>query len=267
MIPDFGMKKVFFDEIEGTKELLLAGFYHNKQEYTGIVDINGKVLVPFSNIEIQECFSDFSRNNYCFTRFDDGKNNYESFHLSKTDENFHMVADITGNEITSCRLVNTIKDNYWFIESTTDGITEVCLYDVKNHKILTPLFTEISFEKEKGKILAYVEKELYTKKENDIIILGSLVSFIDHQGNFITPLYMPEKNQEYDARSYKFDTSFKSFNRTVQSIIQILELEYDNNTVMVTNHINYMFSNPYTEEEMNSAKRETKILNYTRRNK
>ena len=156
-----------------------------------------------------------------------------------------------------------LKNNYWFLESTTRDIVEVSLYDVKTHTILTPSFGLISFEREKGRILAYVEKGLYTKKDDEDILLGTLVSFIDHQGNFVTPLYMPMKDLEYDSRSYNFDKSFKSFNRTIQVMIQDLEIENKG----ISNHINYMFNNPYTIEEMNSVKSNAKILDYTRRNK
>lgn len=265
-IEGFGKKVVNFYVIEGTNDLLELEFSHKRKKYYAIVDTSGRLLVPISNIPFLEVFATNDRCNYCFTRQDKETDDYESFHVQKQkDDKFYLKADIKGNKITNCRLVGTINDDYWFIESTTNGITEVSLYDVKNVEIITPGFTEISFEEEKSRVLAFVEKDLYTEIDGENILLTSLLGFIDYKGNFVTPLYDVEIDKEYETLSYNFDKSFKSFNRTMESITQKYRDKYFETNKHVTEVLLEMFNNLYSIPDM-AKKEPAKILEYRRKN-
>lgn len=264
-IEGFGEKKVNLWSIEGTDELLGLEFSHKKKKHYGIIDKTGRLLVPFSCVPIVEVFATNDCSSYCFTRQDDaGK--YESFHLMKNKEGkFTLKADIIGNDITVCRLVSTVKDNYWFIESTTNDITEVCLYDVKNAKILTPLFADISFEEEESRVLAFVEKELYGEMDDgEIVYLTSLLSYIDYEGNFVAPFYDPKNDLCYDTKTYNFDKSFKSFNRFIESVTLKNLKKYQEENDHVTEVLADMFMNLYPVEEIKYEPKRAKILEFRR---
>ena len=115
MIPGYGKQELYLYEVEGTDELFLADFCYQDKEYEGVVDLNANLLVPFSTVKIQDCFADLDRSNYCFTRFNDNGKTCESFHLSRIDGNYQLVEDIKGNEITTCKLIPSGKNNYWFL--------------------------------------------------------------------------------------------------------------------------------------------------------
>lgn len=265
-IEGFGEKRITLYEIEGTKELYQIEFSHKKKKYYGVVDFNGRLLISISEVPIIEIFATNDRLNYCFTKFDDENNSYESFHLQKQEDGkFSLKAYVKGNENTNCRLVDTIKDEYWFIESTTDGIVNFSLYDVKQAKILTPGFTGISFEEEKSRVLAFVEKDIFTDIDGDIVYLTSLLSYIDYEGNFVTPIYDTDKEVDsyYDAISYNFDKSFKSYNRFIESVTEKHRNRYIEHNNHVTEVLADMFTNLYSVEDI-KKKTPTKILEYKR---
>jgi len=267
-IEGFGEKRITLYEIEGTKELFQLQFSHKMKKYYGIVDFTGRVLVSISEVPIVEIFATNDRLNYCFTKFDEENNSYESFHLQKqNDGKFYLKADVKGNEVTNCRLVGTIRDEYWFIESTTNDIVNFSLYDVNQAKILTPGFTGISFEEEDSRVLAFVEKDIYTDIDGDIVYLTSLLSYIDYDGNFVAPIYDTDKEIDsyYEAISYNLDKSFKSYNRFIESVTQKHRNRYIEHSNHVTEVLADMFTNLYSVEDI-KKKKLTKILEYKRSN-
>lgn len=262
-IEGYGYKRLYLIEINESTELYVAYFKHKKKDIYGVVDNNGRLLVSFSECEFDDIFFNKNKSDFCFTRFNSDKTDYESFHIKKMNDNlFYQRAHIQGNGYTKCRLLKTKKDDFWFIESTTDGITEVSLYSVDEAKILTPGFTEISFEEEKSRVLAYIEKVLYFIDEDGYPIkLASLLAYIDWQGRFLTPLYMPEKDMYYESISYNFDHNFKSYNLVIDSITNQLYKEYKVKTGLVTANLDAMFNNIYTEEEL-AMHPKTKVLQF-----
>lgn len=259
-VESFGYQKVFITEIEGLKELFLAEFSYKNDKYYGVIDIDGKLLVPFSNNDIIEVFATDDKSECCFTfEYELG---YRSFHISKCADKYVLKADIHGNDCTSCRLVNTIKDGYWFIESVTDGLTEYSLYDPYQCKILTPSFTDISFEEEDGRILAYVERDLATKYENEWYFLGSICSYIDKSGKFVTGIYVPEFDLCYDGRRYNDDPNFKAFNLFSESIKKKLEDDKFKREQYITDVLAGMFSEPYDCNDMVICHEPAKIIKF-----
>lgn len=263
-IEGFGKKKVKLYAIEGTNELFVLKFSHNRKNYCSIIDSFSRILIPITDIPILEAFATNDRTSYCFTKQDKYTGNYESFHLLKADDGkFYLRADIKGDENTNCRLVATIKDEYWFIESTTNDITYLNLYDARNAKILTPCFTEISFEEEQSRVLAYVEKDLYANIDDENVYLTSLCSYIDYNGNFISSIYDTENDERYDARSYNFDKKFKRFNMFTKSLINDYINKYNYKQKKVTETLVEMFNDLYCTEDL-KMKEPAKILKYRR---
>lgn len=267
LVEGFGKKHLTLYEVTGTDQLLIATFKHENKSYQGIINIKGQILVPFDTILIQDIFATKDHTNYCFTRYNKENNKHHSYHLQYDDNNFYLAADIVGNDKTNCRLIETEKNEFWLIETTTDGITEVSLYDIYNKKILTPGFTEISFEQQKSRILALVEKAIYTKNCDENIYLASLMAYIDYNGKFVTPLYNPEKEETYDSKMYNFDESFKSYYNAIEIITEKFEEEYFEKSERVYEQLDFLFNHPYTDEEIKLAKRKAKIIDFNSRRK
>ena len=141
------------------------------------------------------------------------------------------------------------------------------MYDVNNHKIITPGFTEISFEQEESRVLAYVEKVLYGDVDGETVYLGSVMSYIDYQGNFLAPLYIPEIDKIFDMLSYNNDSSFKSFNMLTRRIAEGLMIDYQKKSNLVNERLEAMYNNLYTQEELDNAKTKAIILDYNTRRK
>lgn len=267
IIEGFGEKEIFLYEVENTEELFELEFSDNDKTYCGIVDVNGRLLVPISEIPFLEAFATKDSTNYCFTRFDEEENNYESFHLQKQEDGkFYLKADIKGDNYNNCRLIGTEKDNYWLIENTYNDITEVALYDVRRAKILTPAFTCISFEVEKSRVLAYVEKEIYSEIDGEQVYLTSLLSFIDYEGNFIAPLYDIDKEVDgyYDSIIFNYDKTFKYFNQFVKTIAEKHKIRYMEHSEHVSEVLIDMYNNLYSVEEINRKRKDAKILDFRR---
>lgn len=266
-VEGFGKKSILLYELDGTNEIFTASFKHLGNLYQGVVDKNGRILIPFDTIQITDIFSTKDYENYCITKYNENSKKYHSYHLQFRQGAFYLVADIVGNNYTNCRLIASEKDEFWFIEATTNDITEISLYDVYNYKIITPGFTEISFEQEESRVLAFVEKALYTKEGEENIYLSSLLGYIDYDGNFITPLLEAENELEYDTRKYNYDKTFKSFNTAIQLITEALEIEYQEKSQRVNEELANLFNNPYTEEEMQLSKTKTRIIEFNNRRK
>ena len=264
LIDNFGVVEVELFEVDN--ELLLCEFNYENKKYSGIIDKNNRVLVPFSSINLENYIFTMDRNNYCFERFSEGKNDYESFHLSKNKENglFYLRKQFVSDEENSIRVTDTDppKNSYWFVEITTRDITQKCLYDIRKALIITPAFDLISFETEKSRVLAYVEKGVYTIVDDEVILLASLSSFIDKDGNFLAPLYNPDADDFYDTLDFNYDKSFKHFNRVMDSIEAQLKYKFLEKRNYVEAILAQMYTNIYTEEEMKNSKCSAKILKF-----
>lgn len=268
-IEGFGEKEITLYVIENTEELFELQFSDKDIIYSAVVDVNGRVLVPISEMGFYEAFSTRDSNNYCFTRLNEETNDYESFHLQKQEDGkFYLRADIKGNQYNNCRLIGTEKDNYWLIENTYNNITEVSLYDVRNAKILTPSFSCISFEKEKSRVLAYVEKELYGEIDGEMVYLTRLLSYIDYNGKFIAPLYDIDKEIDgyYDAMIFNYDNSFKYFNQFIKNITEQRKNSYINHNQHITEVLMDMYNNLYSEDDVNRKRKDAKILEFRKGN-
>lgn len=264
-IEGFGEKKTEFYTIEGTSDLLKVQFYHDDKLYYGIVDKNGKLLVPISFNKIIEIFATQDNEDYCFIR-ENSSSNYESFHLGRDSSgNFNLKAHIVGNESNNLKIVDTEKDNYWLLSNTTNEITKVCLYDVKGAKILTPMFTEISFEEEESRVLAFVEEDIVVTVDEESIYLTSLLSYIDYEGNFVAPIYDTELDVYHDSLSYNIGKNFKSYNRFVESVTDKHKSKYLEKQDHINEVLADMFVNLYSIDEMKKDRKPAKILEYRRK--
>lgn len=257
-IEEYGYKKIEIYDIDDETDFNIVKFIHNNRIYTGLVTSSGEIIISFSTDEIYEIFATKDKKQYCFTfKTDSG---FRSYHIEKNDNKYCLKADIYGNDVTSCRLVNTINDNYWFIESNTNNLIEYSLYDPNNAKILTPAFTEISFEEEEGRVLAFVEKDIYKQEDNENYYLGSMLSYIDKNGSFLTPIYVPELDNFYDARCYNNDFNFKAFQTFLQRITIKLDEIYNQKNDYVTDILGNMYSNLYSENELVIEKGLAKVI-------
>jgi len=267
-IEGFGNKRIILYDVEGTEDLFGLMFFHKFKKYYCVADKNGRLLVPISDYPIVEVFATKDRKNYCFVK-EDLKGNFESFHVSIKEEDgkFYLKKSYKGNEYTNLRMIGTIKDNYWFLESVTDGIKEVCLYDVKKAQIITPLLTEISFEQEESRVLAYVEKEIYADIDDEKVYLTSLLSFIDYDGDFVTPFYDTEIDMYYETISYNFDKSFRSFRRFIDSVTQRSVDKYNEESNHVREVLADMFTNLYPVEDVKKVPKDAKILEFRKGSK
>ena len=262
-IVGFGKKEVNFLVSDELNDFYFCCFVHENKKYTGVTDKNGNLLMPFSDIPVQECFYTFNKSDYCFVRYTEGKTDYESYHLTKNADNtFQLKANITGNDYSSCRIIESGKNNYWFIETTTNDIATICLYDIKKSKIITPPVTEISFEKEKSRVLAYVTKDLYGEIDGEQVYLTTIATFIDKNGNFLAPLYDMKNDIQYPALDFNNDEYFKYYHNTINLIIQSLGREY----IQKRNHIDEvladMYTNIYTMEQLKPKKVKCKIIKF-----
>lgn len=262
-IEGYGYKKLYLIEINANTKLYVACFKHDKENMYGVIDGEGKLLIPFSNCEFEEIFSNKNKSDFCFTRFNSDKTDYESFHIKRENNGkFCQRAHIQGNGYTKCRLIRTEKDEFWFIEAITDGITEVSLYSVDEAKIITPGFTDISFEEEKSRVLAFTEKSLFHKNEDgNQVYLGALLAYIDWQGRFLTPFYQPEEDLYYESINYNFDRNFKSYNLVIDRIVERLYERYQIKSNQVNANLLEMFNNIYTEEEL-AMPVKTKVIEF-----
>ena len=261
-IAGFGKKEVKILVSDELEEFYFCSFKHDKKIYTSIIDKKGNLLIPFSNIPIQECFYTFNRSDYCFVRYDEGKTNYESFHLSRVDDRFCLKADITGNNFSTCRITESGKNKYWFIETTENNMTSRCLYDIKNAKIITPPFTEISFEEEKSRVLAYVTKDIYGEIDGELEYLTTLATFIDKDGRFLAPLYDMKNNMKYSAIDFNNDPNFRHYHHIINLIIQSLGRKLISEREHVDEVLADMFTNIYTEEELKPKPIKHKIIKF-----
>lgn len=256
-IPSFGYQKVMLTEIEKLEDLFIAEFYYKKQKYEGIIDKNSQLLVPFSTNSILEASATPDKSECYFTR-EYNQDGYQSYHLSKKHDKYQLIADIHGDDYSSLRLVNTAKNNYWFIEHVVDNLTEYSLYNPYQAKVLTPFFTEITFYADGERIFAYVEKDLTIGN----IILGSMCSFIDKDGKFVTPIYVPEFDLQYDARRYNTDSSFRDFALLSDSIKSKLIAAKKEKDSHVADVLANLFRTPYDEDDMTISHAPAKIIKF-----
>lgn len=263
MINGFGKKDVEFLETEELNDFYFCSFKHKRKKYMGLIDKKGNLLIPFSNIPLQEYFFNFDMSDYCFTRYTEGKTNYESFHISKNkDGSFKVKADIKGNDNVSCRIIESGKNNYWFIETTQNQITTVCLYNIKKAKIITPPFTEISFEKEKSRVLAFVTKDLYGDINGEDVYLTTIATYIDREGRFLAPLFDMKNDMQYPALDFNHDENFRHYHHIINLIIQSLRKKYIEERKHVDAVLADMFTNIYTKEQLQPKKVQCKIIKF-----
>lgn len=263
MINGFGEMDVEFLESEELNDFYFCSFKYKRKKYTAVIDKKGNLLIPFSNVPIQECLFNFEKSDYCFIRYTNGKTNYQSYHFSKNKDNtFMLKAEITGNEFSACRIIESGKNSYWFIETTTNNITTLCLYDIKKAKIITPAFTQISFEEEKSRVLAYATKELYGEIDGELEYLTTIATFIDKDGNFLAPLYDMKNDMQYPALDFNHDPNFRHYHHIINLIIQSLGRKYIEERDHVDAVLADMYTNIYTKEQLKPKNNKAKIMKF-----
>ena len=66
-IPGFGKQELRLYQIEEVKDIYIGKFNFEDKEYIGIIDKNGRILVPFSENKITDIFKTKDNLDYCFT--------------------------------------------------------------------------------------------------------------------------------------------------------------------------------------------------------
>lgn len=260
-IEGFGKQKAIVTRIDGTWRFYMVEFTYKGKTYYSVVTNEGRTLMPFTTDPIIEVFKTKNNKEWCFTKKKEDIG-YQSYHYSVCNNNYILKANIYGTNYSSCRIVNTVKNDYWFIETVTDKEKEWCLYDPYKAEILTPTFTNISFEEAESRILAYVERDLITTIDNNKYYLGSICSYIDKNGKFVTPIYVPELDLMYDARAYNTDPNFKAFNTFSNAIKSKLEKINNEKDEHIIDILTNLFQSPYAEDDMIISNKPAKIIKF-----
>lgn len=278
---DYGYKLIKYTSIEGTDQIKFFTFRHKIKEYNGIITKTGNIITPISTMPVIKYFSTKDKDDYCFIHYDDINDNYESYHIKRDKEKnkYFLQAKFQSDEKSSCRVVNlldtkfnsenlnerkvinNIKDNYWIIEKESHGIIEVALYSPKQAKVLTPFFNYVRFETEESRVLAYFQKDIYSK--SDGVRLTTICGFIDYNGNFITPFYDQIKDEFYDASTYNLDKTFFSFNAFIETRGLEEEQKHQEENAYIDSKLEVLLNNLYSEKEvMPNVTKKAKIIQF-----
>lgn len=261
-IEGYGLKLAKSSFLAGTNELIELTFQHNKKEYKGIFNQCHQAVIPISDIPITEYFYTEDKKNYCFIRYDFTTNFYESYHVQKDDKGDYRIANyFKGNKLENYRLFNIKEEPCWFVEKSNNGHTEIALYEPVEAKIITPFFTYINFDIEKKESLILFKKEIYSMQYNTN--LADIYGYIDYNGNFASPLYLPDEDEYYDASNYNIDKSFVSFNNFVDTKrLEKEKLKSQEESQKITG-LNKLLDNLYSSsEKIPGAIKKAKIIQF-----
>lgn len=110
-IEGFGKQKAIVTRIDGTWRFYTVEFTYKEKTYYSVVTNDGKTLMPFTTDPIIEVFKTENNKEWCFTKKIEDIG-YQSYHYSICDNSYILKANICGTNYSSCRIVNTVKDDY-----------------------------------------------------------------------------------------------------------------------------------------------------------
>lgn len=238
-IPGFGKQELRLYQIEEVKDIYIGKFNFEDKEYIGIIDKNGRILVPFSENKITNIFKTKDNLDYCFTIGINYKQ--ASYHIIKNRNNYQLTATLSGKINEKCCLINTDVDNYWLVKCRNQIEESYAIYDVKKRCIITPFVTTIEFQNDNSSpIFAYLEKKVSDLIEGEIHTFTTLACYINKNGQFISPLLDMEDEVTYSTEKLNSDLGFENFNNCVMSILIHHRRQFDIKQNRIAETINDM---------------------------
>ncbi len=93
--------------------------------------------------------------------------------------------------------------------------------------------------------------------------LADIYGYIDYNGNFASPLYLPDEDEYYDASNYNIDKSFVSFNNFVDTKRLEKEKLKSQEESQKINGLNKLLDNLYSSsEKIPGAIKKAKIIQF-----
>ncbi|MDG2959675.1 hypothetical protein P7L91_02285 [Bisgaard Taxon 10/6] len=162
------------------------------------------------------------------------------------DEFIKISKNINEYNITWCKSINTIQDNYFFLENTKDYLTA---YKISHASI--PLSKEESLEGVKNTQEKFCDKETLEKKIESLLPKNEIFFFtlIPSENNEIPYCYKLEMT--YDGRDFSFIDS--------KSDIEIKKISHHKNAVINIGK-QYLYNEPSKRTNMYLIKGDKVII-------
>lgn len=233
--------------------------------YQGVMTLSGEVLVPISEMELTECFSDSSKKNYCFT-FQKKSGEFQSFPIHKKEENWIPIHVKSSSSASSfCFYQEIPVPGCWMWKGThPSGIEEFQVYSYEKGRFISNYFHEISFDVEDTGYYAYVRRDLFEYDVNqdgqmDAVYFGSLFGYVDENFHFACPIFDTKAKQMVPTVNF---TKLSDFDTYVNQIMDTYYLEYLSEQTQQEEALLYMQSHPNPKKVA-----QAKILSFRRKGK
>lgn len=233
--------------------------------YQGVMTLSGEVLVPLSEMELKECFSDSSNENYCFT-FQKQSGEFQSFLIYKEEGQWFPIHIKSSSTASSFRFFQEISvPGCWMWKGThPSGIEEFQVYSYEEKRFISNYFHEISFDVEDTGYYAYVRRDLFDYSVNqngqeEAVYFGSLFGYVDENFHFACPIFDTKTKQMVPTVHFAKLTDFDTY---VNEIMDAYYYEYLSEQAQQEEALLYMQSHPNPKKVA-----QAKILSFRRKGK
>lgn len=244
-----------------------------KKTLSGLVDENGKEIIPIDNMELSGMLIANCGKDICFEFMHENSNIPESYHIKVLDDKTAKLVFKTDYKasIPSFICKSDDTDEFWYIQLGIQN-KKYAIYDYKNNKIISNYFDEVRYQNNGNDHSFYyslgIEREV--SYSNDIKIphiFSSLCGFLDEKGNLSSQIYDTQSNVLYSSYMYGPDTLSPKFCELVRNVTDGYERLYHEKYEHIDDVLSNMYYNCNMSEKPKNYKEGSKILDFSKRKK
>lgn len=225
----------------------------NKVVLSGLVDREGKEIIPLEEMVLEECFYTDRKEDICFGFRLPECDTLKYYHVQRQKDNTYKLKISTNpldQEPISIRPVKEDKNTWIFEKQTIGGEQEYAVYRPSDTRMLTCFFDELSFNLDNNPYghFAYVCNYIQAEIEDDEgeitrVPLTTVSAFIDYEGNFTSQLLDIEEETLYNCYLVNGTSTSREYSMFIYNLQQKHLNKYLEKEKRIDETLNYLFNN------------------------
>lgn len=250
----------------------------DKIHLAGLIDENGKEIIPLEEMTLSEFFYTEHKKDICFGFQVSDISPLKYYHLQKQKDSTYQLKIATNpldQEPISIRQVREEKSLWVFDKQMEDGEHEYAIYRPSEVRMITGFFDELNFDIEKNPyghfayvcnyIIAEIESEI-NEGEIEKVPLTTVCAFIDFDGNFSSQLLDVKDSQLYNCYLVDGTSTSKNYGIFLSNLQQKHLNQYLEDERLTDNTLNYLFNNCNQSIQSSILRKPAKILEFKPKN-
>lgn len=251
----YGSVTIYLDENTRFGNTYFVTATKNGTVLAGLVDEDGKEIIPLDEMTLDEFFYTKGKRDICFGFKIPGVDTLKYYHVQRQKDNTYRLRIATNPldpEPISIRQVKEDNSTWVFEKQTIEKEFEYALYRPSEARILTCFFDELNFNIPDNPFshYAYVCNYITAEIENDNdeenierVPLTAVSAFIGYDGSFTSQLLDVEDEEFYNSYFVNGTSTSREYSMFLYNLRQKYLNRYLEKEERINNAMDYLFNN------------------------